>query len=72
MSDDLHLPVPRRNPKDIDLGRIETDLEFLIEPVSLRHVDSDCIAVCRDYRYGDININEKVIIDSGCILVTAT
>jgi hypothetical protein len=26
--------LPRRNPDDIDLGRIQTDLEFLIERVS--------------------------------------
>jgi len=25
--------MPRRNPEDIDLGAIKTDLEFLIEPV---------------------------------------
>ena len=31
MPDDYHPPMPRRNPEDIDLGAIETDLEFLIE-----------------------------------------
>ena len=25
--------IPRRNPEDIDLGRIQSDLEFLIERV---------------------------------------
>ncbi len=32
--DDYHSPMPRRNPEDIDLGAIKTDLEFLIERVS--------------------------------------
>jgi hypothetical protein len=27
-------PMPRRNPEDIDLGRIQSDLEFLIERVT--------------------------------------
>ena len=31
MPDDYHPPMPRRNPEDIDLGAIKTDLEFLIE-----------------------------------------
>jgi hypothetical protein len=31
MPDDHHPPMPRRNPEDIDLGAIKTDLEFLIE-----------------------------------------
>jgi hypothetical protein len=31
MPDDLHLPVPRCNPGQVDLGVIKTDLEFLIE-----------------------------------------
>jgi hypothetical protein len=31
MPDDYHPPMPRRNPKDIDLGAIKADLEFLIE-----------------------------------------
>jgi hypothetical protein len=30
MPDDHHPPMPRRNPEDIDLGAIKTDLEFLI------------------------------------------
>jgi hypothetical protein len=34
MPDDYHPPMPRRNPEDFDLGRIQTDLEFLIERVS--------------------------------------
>ena len=34
MPDDLHLPTPRRNPEDINLGRIRSDLDFLIERVS--------------------------------------
>jgi hypothetical protein len=34
MPDDYHPPLPRRNPEDIDLGAIKTDLEFLIERVS--------------------------------------
>jgi hypothetical protein len=34
MPDDYHPPMPRRNPEDIDLGAIKTDLEFLIERVS--------------------------------------
>jgi hypothetical protein len=34
MPDDLHLPVPRRQPEDINLGLIKADLEFLIERVS--------------------------------------
>jgi hypothetical protein len=34
MPDDLHLPTPKHDPEDIDLGRIQTDLEFLIERVS--------------------------------------
>jgi hypothetical protein len=33
MPEYLHLLNPR-NPEDINLGRIQTDLEFLIEPVS--------------------------------------
>jgi hypothetical protein len=32
--DDLHLPMPRRQPEDIDLGAIKADLEFLIERVT--------------------------------------
>jgi hypothetical protein len=28
--DDHHPPMPRRNPEDVDLGAIKTDLEFLI------------------------------------------
>jgi hypothetical protein len=31
MPDDYHPPMPRRNPEDIDLGAIKTDLELLIE-----------------------------------------
>jgi hypothetical protein len=31
MPDDHHPLMPRRNPEDIDLGVIKTDLEFLIE-----------------------------------------
>jgi hypothetical protein len=31
MPDDDHLPMPRRDPEDIDLGAIKADLEFLIE-----------------------------------------
>jgi hypothetical protein len=31
MPDITHPLVPRRNPEDIDLGAIKTDLEFLIE-----------------------------------------
>ena len=31
MPDDYHLPMPRRNPEDIDLAAIKADLEFLIE-----------------------------------------
>ena len=34
MPGDYHPPMPRRNPEDIDLGAIKTDLEFLIERVS--------------------------------------
>jgi hypothetical protein len=34
MPDDLHLPRPRQNPEDINLGRIQSDLEFLMERVS--------------------------------------
>ena len=34
MPDDDHLPMPRKEPKRVDLGRIQTDLEFLIERVS--------------------------------------
>jgi hypothetical protein len=34
MLDDLHLPTPRYNPKDINLGRMQSELEFLIERVS--------------------------------------
>jgi hypothetical protein len=34
MPDDHHPLMPRRNPEDIDLGRIQSDLEFLIERVS--------------------------------------
>jgi len=33
MPDDYHPPVPRRNPEDIDLSAIKTDLEFLMERV---------------------------------------
>jgi hypothetical protein len=33
MPDDYHPLMPRRNPEDIDLGAIKTDLEFLIERV---------------------------------------
>jgi hypothetical protein len=33
MPDDLH-PMPRREPEDIDLAAIKTDLEFLMERVS--------------------------------------
>jgi hypothetical protein len=36
MPDDYRPLMPRRNPKDIDLGAIKTDLEFLIERVE-RH-----------------------------------
>jgi hypothetical protein len=32
--DNLHLPLPRRQPEEINLGRIQSDLEFLIERVS--------------------------------------
>ena len=31
MTDDHHALLPRRNPEDIDLGAVKTDLEFLIE-----------------------------------------
>jgi hypothetical protein len=31
MPDGLPPNLPRRNPEDIDLGAIKTDLEFLIE-----------------------------------------
>ena len=34
MPDDYHPIMPRRNPEDIDLAAIKTDLEFLIERVS--------------------------------------
>ena len=34
MPDDHHPLMPRRQPEDIDLGAIKTDLEFLIEWVS--------------------------------------
>ena len=34
MPHDDHLPMPRRNPEDINLGRIQSDLEFLVERVS--------------------------------------
>jgi hypothetical protein len=34
MPDDLHLPMPKRNPEDIDLGTIKADLEFLMERVA--------------------------------------
>jgi hypothetical protein len=34
MPDDYHPPKPRRNPEEIDLGAIKTDLEFLIELVT--------------------------------------
>ena len=34
MPDDHHPLMPRRNPEDIDLAAIKTDLEFLIERVS--------------------------------------
>jgi hypothetical protein len=33
MPDDLHLPMPRRDPERIDLAAIKTDLGFLIERV---------------------------------------
>lgn len=32
--DDHHPLMPRRNPEDINLWRIQSDLEFLIERVS--------------------------------------
>jgi len=31
MPDDYHPLMPRRNPEDINLGRIQSDLEFPIE-----------------------------------------
>jgi hypothetical protein len=34
MPDDHHLLMPRRNPEDIDLGAIKTDLEFIMERLS--------------------------------------
>jgi hypothetical protein len=34
MPDDLHLPTPRHNPEDINLGRIQADPDFLIKRVS--------------------------------------
>jgi hypothetical protein len=34
MPDDLHLPVPRRQPEDINFGVIKTDLEFIMERLS--------------------------------------
>jgi hypothetical protein len=34
MPDDLHLPMPRRQPEDINLGRIQSDLEFIMERLS--------------------------------------
>jgi hypothetical protein len=34
MPDDHHTLMPRRNPEDIDLGAIKTDLEFLMERFS--------------------------------------
>jgi hypothetical protein len=34
MADDLHLPLPRCQPQDINLGCIKTELEFLIDRVS--------------------------------------
>ena len=34
MPDEHHLPVPRRNPEDINLGAIKTDLEFIMERLS--------------------------------------
>jgi hypothetical protein len=34
MPDDHHPILRRRNPEDIDLGAIKTDLEFLIERVT--------------------------------------
>ena len=34
MPDDHDPLMPRRNPEDIDLGAIKTDLEFLIERVT--------------------------------------
>jgi hypothetical protein len=34
MPDDQHPIMPRRNPEDIDLGAIKTDLEFLIDRVA--------------------------------------
>jgi hypothetical protein len=33
MPDDHHPLMPRRNPEDVDLAAIKTDLEFLIERV---------------------------------------
>jgi hypothetical protein len=33
MPDDHHPLMPRRNPEDINLGRIQSDLEFLTERV---------------------------------------
>jgi len=34
MPDDHHPLMPRRNPEDIDLGVIKTDLEFIMERLS--------------------------------------
>jgi len=34
LTDDHRPLMPRRNPEDIDLGAIKTDLEFLIERVA--------------------------------------
>jgi hypothetical protein len=34
MPDDHHPPMPRRNPEDIDLAAIKTDLEFIMERLS--------------------------------------
>jgi hypothetical protein len=34
MPDDHHPFVPPRDPEDINLGRIQSDIEFLIERVS--------------------------------------
>jgi len=31
MPDDYHPPMPRHDPERVDLGRIQSDLEFLIE-----------------------------------------
>jgi hypothetical protein len=34
MPDDHHTVMPRRNPEDINLGAIKTDLEFIMERLS--------------------------------------